>query len=268
MLKLSRGLPFLAIAMFIALTIPTDAMLAGVSYSFNAVNSVPDYSLVSLQAPNSNTIVLANSNNQKFLAGIAIGTSNSLIEIDTKNTKIHVVSSGSAEVAVSTVNGVIKKGDPVGVSPFDGIGMLANPGDEIIGYAQQTFNGQSRNSFQDKVKTKSGQITTVNIGYIPVYVSIGQDKNYAQQLNVLQRMGRSLTGKTISTTRIIISLITAFVALVVLITLVYAAIYGSIISIGRNPLAKDSIYKTLAIVLVMVIAVTSLATVLIMYILQ
>jgi hypothetical protein len=61
-----------------------------------------------------------------------------------------------------------------------------------------------------------------------------------------------LTGHKISVLRLVISVIIAVVALTLLVSLTYAAIFGSIISIGRNPLAKNAIFHSLWSVIAMV----------------
>jgi hypothetical protein len=70
-------------------------------------------------------------------------------------------------------------------------------------------------------------------------------------LSGLQRFARSLTGHEVSTPRIVISLVIAILTIVAIIVLMYAGIYGSIVSIGRNPLARVSIFRALSRVLAM-----------------
>ena len=49
-------------------------------------------------------------------------------------------------------------------------------------------------------------------------------------------------------------------ALPILVTMIFASIHGGIISVGRNPLAKTAIYKSLVIVLVMTLVTVTVAS--------
>jgi len=63
-------------------------------------------------------------------------------------------------------------------------------------------------------------------------------------------------------------MVVGLVALLSLVTLVYASIYGSIVSVGRNPLAKNAIFRTLGSVMVMAIITVTVACVTIYYLLR
>lgn len=51
-----------------------------------------------------------------------------------------VVAAGNALVNLSTINGAIKKGDPVTSSPIPGVGMKASESGYILGYALEDFS--------------------------------------------------------------------------------------------------------------------------------
>lgn len=51
-----------------------------------------------------------------------------------------VVAAGNALVNLSTINGAVKKGDPVTSSPIPGVGMKATESGYIIGYALENFS--------------------------------------------------------------------------------------------------------------------------------
>ncbi len=50
-----------------------------------------------------------------------------------------VVSSGNTYVNISTINGAVKKGDPITSSPIPGVGMKATESGYILGYALEDF---------------------------------------------------------------------------------------------------------------------------------
>lgn len=238
----------------VATLLPVAAATANISKSYGFTTPIMADSLVSVDSSNPSDVVAANTNNQKQLIGVAVQNTDSLVAINPSKNKIQVASTGSAVAMVSNINGDIQPGDQVSVSPLDGIGMKASAGSEVIGIAQKAFSSISPNASKKTLKEINGNNSTIFIGYIPVAIQIGQaPASINPQLNFFQRIGLSLTGKIIPTYRVILSIVVATVTFFGLLVLIYASIYGSIISLGRNPLAKESIYKTLTKILVMVV---------------
>jgi hypothetical protein len=149
----------------------------------------------------------------------------------------------------------------VTVSPSHGIGMKSVPGSYDIGLAQTAFNSNSQGATTERVTNKSGQPAQIQIGYIRLSIAVGIDNSTGGQssLNALQKIVKSLTGQTISTVRVVISFTVTIVALIALVTLIYASIYGSIISIGRNPLAKNDVFVSLASVVAVAVLLVLVA---------
>ena len=176
--------------------------------------------------------------------------------------------SGEATTLVSTLNGEIKVGDQIAVSPFNGVGMKASPGSSIIGLSQGDFNNQSSGATPQNVVDKNGHSQQIQVGYVQVSLSVGTAASSSQaDLNGVQRLARNLTGHA-GTPRIVLSLVVALTSLLALITLVYASIYASIISIGRNPLARYAVFRTLGSVLGMAALIAGVAAVIIFFLLR
>jgi len=188
----------------------------------------------------------ASVDNGSQLLGVAVNGDESLIAVDTAPGAVQVATTGTAPVLVSTLNGDIEVGDQVAVSPFNGVGMKAEPGSRVIGLAQTTFSGDTQGATTETVKTRDDHSRSVQVGYLRASIAIGTNATVlTNDLNALQKIVHSVTGRTIPTIRIVISVVVATIALLALITLVYASIYGSIVSIGRNPLAKYAVFKAL-----------------------
>lgn len=244
--------PIAATLVFLLLAIsgiaPAAAFSANISHSYGAIGTLPNGSIVSLDANKSNFVEAANTDNGTRLLGVVVPSDDSLLAVDPSDVLSQVATSGQANALVSTLNGNIKVGDLVAVSPFNGIGMKSEAGAHVIGLAQTAFDGSSGAS--QTVKGKNGKTTDIKIGLVRVNIAVGTDNSSnTAQLSGLQRFGKALTGHTVSTLRLVVSLIIALVAFVSLAVLIYASIYGSIISIGRNPLAKYAIFRTLGSVL-------------------
>lgn len=245
---------------------PAGASSANISHSYRSNSSLPNGSIVSLDADQSDYVVAANTTNGARLLGVVVASNDSLLAVDATNGKLQVATSGTASTLVSTLNGSIKVGDQISVSPFTGVGMKSSPGAYIIGLAQTDLADTS----QREVTDKNGQTQQIEVGYVRLTIGIGTDATAGsgEKLNSLQKFAKGLTGKTISTVRVVLSLVIAIVALLALITLIYASIYGSIISIGRNPLAKYAVFRTLGSVLGMAVLTAGIATITIFMLLR
>jgi type IV secretory pathway VirB2 component (pilin) len=259
-----------AILTLVAIAAPAGAASANISHAYHSTNTIPNGSIVSLDPNQSDYVVGANTSNGSRLLGVAVASTDSLLAVDPSSSTIQVATSGNANVLVSTLNGDIKVGDQVAVSPFNGLGMKATPGAHVIGLAQSAFSADSDGATTKQVKDKSGKSTALHLGYTRISIAIGtaSTASNAPQTSSLQKLAKALTGHTVSTARVIIALVVAIVALAALVTLIYASIYGSIISIGRNPLAKFAIFRTLGSVLGMAALTGLIATLTIYFLLK
>ncbi len=229
---------------------PAEASSANISHSYSSEGSIKNGSLVSLDPRRSDYVQAATSSNGQRLLGIAVASDDSLLAIDPMAGAVQVATSGTANGLVSTLNGDIAVGDQVSVSPFEGVGMKATPGSRVIGLAQTSFNIQTSGARVQQVTDKKGKVSQVQVGFVRLGIAPGRAASAAaDNLNSLQRYAKNLGGHTISTARVVLSLIIALVALTSIITLMYSSVYASIISIGRNPLAKYAVFRSLTSVL-------------------
>lgn len=252
----------LALLLTVLLYVPAKAATttASISQSYTASSNIAYGSLVSLDPAKKGFVVPANIGNGGKLLGVAVPADGSLLEIN-PGRGVQVITSGVATTLVSNINGTINIGDAIAVSPFNGVGMKADSGSDVIGLAREAFDGKGSTAKQQDAKDKSGKTTRVTVGLISITVSIGAAPSSSyQDANPLQRLGSSLAGHPVSTVRAVISLFIALVALIALITLIYSSIYGSIVSIGRNPLSKRAVFRSLRTVVAMVSAILAIST--------
>ncbi len=247
-----------------------SATSANISHSYNATTTIENGSIVSLDPDNSDNIEAASTANGSRLLGVAVASDDSLLAIDADVTKVQVATSGTATTLVTTLGGDIKVGDQIAVSPFEGVGMKASPGEHVIGLAQTAFSSSSEGARNQSITSKDGKKTEVALGYVRVSIAVGTAATAGgdEALNGLQRVAKGLTGHTVSTLRVVISIIVATVALIALITLIYASIYGGIISIGRNPLAKYAVFRTMGSVVGMAVLTAVIASMIIFFLLR
>lgn len=231
-----------------------------ISRSYFADGPIPNGSLVSLNPSKDDYVTLANADNAARLIGVGVDVDDSLLAVNASQEKVQVATSGDAIVLVSTINGPIKSGDQIGASPFNGVGMKARQGTRVIGLAQTAFDENSDDGTSRQVTTKDGKSQTIHVGYVRVSIAVGSSAAAStEKLNPLQTAIKSLTGRTIATWRIVASLVVLMAAFLVLVTLIYSSIYSGIVSIGRNPLAKYSVFRALGSVMAMAVGIVLIA---------
>ncbi len=251
------------IGLLLALLLPVVA-LASLSQGFAATSAIPSGSLVSLDAKSTGTVVSANATNATRLFGVAVPPSSASISLGGADStgQVQVATSGTATVFVSTASGAIKVGDYVSVSPISGVGQKAVGNVRVIGIAQTDFDGKAEGLTKTTIDV-GGAKTEVTVGQIPVQIAVSTYNQDSLQTYLvpgwLQSLSNTLAGKTVSPIRIIIAGLILLVAITSTTVLLYSAVRNSIISIGRNPLSRSSVYKGLFQICVIVALILVLA---------
>jgi hypothetical protein len=152
---------------------------------------------------------------------------------------------------VSSQNGAIKVGDYVTISAVDGIGMLALPEQKLVfGRAVSSFDGKTNVIGNVSLKTTGGkEADKAAIGMISVVIDIRRNPNEkstkADLPSFLQRLGEAIAEKPVGPLRIYLSVAITGISIIAAITILYGGVQSSLISIGRNPLSKKSIFRGL-----------------------
>ncbi len=249
---------------------PASAVSANISHSYKGPATIQIGSLVSLDSSQTDYVLPANITNAGQVLGVVVSSNDSLLAVDAQNGLLQVATSGTVSALVSTVGGDIKVGDEISVSPFNGVGMKAAVGSHVIGLSQTNFNASTEGAQNQEVTDTKGKKKTIAVGYVRLSISIGSGATLGAdaQLSGLQKFAKNLTGHSVSTPRIILSVIITLVASLALVVLIYASIYGSIVSIGRNPLAKFAVFRTLRSVLGMALLTAGIASLTIFFLLR
>jgi hypothetical protein len=230
-------------------------------------DSIVTGAVVSLKSGTANTVELATAASADRLLGVA-GDS-SLIELSSGKDTIQIVTSGEAKALVSDINGKIKVGDKISASPIAGVGMKTTTSSLIIGTAQADL-ATVANEARD-ITDKQGKKQTVHIGVISVqvdkvfYESSSTKNSYLAP--AVQDFASNLVGHAVSPVRIMIALLLVFLLLIIVTVLLYSAVRSSIISIGRNPLSKSAIWKSMIEVNLTVLGISAFVAIVIYLIL-
>lgn len=247
-----------SIAFFAALTpLVAHAAQQFSSQSYATSGSIAIGSIVSIKSNTSDQVVAANNENVNNLLGVVVNPGNSILSIasDQKNTA-EVATLGVLQVLVSDINGTIANGDQITASPIDGVGMKANSNVRVIGIAQSGLN--TTNGSKQGYTDKDGQKKSVLIGQIPVQVAVTyffKEPDKTLVPSAIQNMANALAGKSVSTLPILISLAIFFVTIIVVVSIVFAMVRSSIISVGRNPMSQSAIYRDIIQLSALVLAI-------------
>ena len=231
-----------------------------ITQGYNTTQTLPIGSIVSIEKGSNNSVVASNLSNANSLVGVVISSNNAQVSLSSGSNQVQVATNGVTQVMVSNLNGSIKPGDEITASPINGVGMDVSQNAEIIGTAQGSFPNQTASS--QTVTNSSGSKQTIKIGNIPVLISVGYyTKQPSKTLipTALQNIANALAGKQVKTLPIILSVVIFIITLIVVVAIIYSLIHGSIISVGRNPMAQSAVYRNVLQLSALVVAVIAVA---------
>ena len=208
--------------------------------------------IVQLTGKGSNTVKIATQSELQNMFGVTVDASQQPLTVsndDAKN-EVFVAVSGTYNVLVSTQGGDIKSGDYVTLSSLNGIAMKASTEQKtVFGRANRDFDSKGAKLGTASLKDNAGGTKTVTLGVVPVTIDIRRNPNdKSTKANVpefLERIGEAVAEKEVSPIRIYLSMGITVVSIIAAIAMLYAGIRNGVISIGRNPMSKKSIFRAL-----------------------
>jgi len=238
----------LIVLVFLGLASPISAQSVTQGYSTDKV--LQRGTVVSLDAEDTNKVVSATRENQSRLHGIVVASNDSSFTLSNDTEKTFVATIGRFDGLVSTEAGTIQPGDFLTVSNISGIAMKAGEFDaHTIGKAIEGFDGDVNSVSTTEITDDLGNSRTVSIGRILVDVSVGPNPLLRPDDNslpeFLQEATEAIAGKQVSAVRVYIGIFIILAASSISGSLMYSGARSSITSIGRNPLSKKSITKSL-----------------------
>ena len=236
------------LAALFTVLLPAVAMANGaLSEGFTTTEtSLPVGTLLSYKSDTKGVVDIATLKSQTRLLGV-VGN-NTLVALGGGKNQVQAVVTGLAPVLVSDINGPVKSGDSLAVSPIAGVAMKATASGMVIGIAQGTLS-QAKTSAHS-VKDATGKQQMVHVGLLNAQVDITffappEDKIKPLLPSFLVSVGRTIAGKDISGMRVVISLVVLLLGFVTVVVILQAGIRSGIIAIGRNPLAHGAIRRSL-----------------------
>ena len=209
--------------------------------------------IVRLNGKNANRVAVASQAELQNMFGVVVDRSQLPITLSNSgiDNETFVAVSGTYQVLVSTQGGAITSGDYVTLSSINGVAMKASTEQKIVfGRANTSFDGKGVSLGTAGLKDTSGKENKkVTLGSIPVTIDIRRNPNEkstkTQVPELLERIGQAIAEKEVSPIRIYLSMAITAVSLIAAIAVLYSGVRNGIISIGRNPMSKKSIFRAL-----------------------
>lgn len=208
--------------------------------------------IVELTGENADRIKAATQEELQNMFGVVVDRNQLPVTISSEGleNEAFVAVSGTYTVLVSTQGGDISSGDYLTLSSLSGIAMKAGTEEAVVfGRANAPFNESSVTRGTTTLRDTDGNQRTVSLGAVPVTIDIRRNPNeVSTTVNVpepLQRVGEAIAEKEVSPIRIYLSLAIATISTITALVIIYAGIRNGVISIGRNPMSKKSIFRAL-----------------------
>ena len=209
--------------------------------------------IVQLTGKDSNKVKVAAPTELHNMFGVSVDRNQLSFTVSNEalQNETYVAVAGTYNVLVSTQGGTINQGDYVTLSSVGGVAMKASTKEKtVFGRAAAGFDGKGVTLGTTELKDTTGAVNrTVTLGSIPVTIDIRRNPNEkstkANVPDVLERVGQAIAEKEVSPIRIYLSLAIAGVSLIAAIIVLYAGVRSGVISIGRNPMSKKSIFRAL-----------------------
>lgn len=262
MLKLLR-IPHLVLLVFGATILVgsfSSIVAAATSRAYKSSQSLSMGAMVSLDIGQEGNVVATRPDNASRLVGVVVPDDSATLQFNVTGAQIQVAESGEAPVLVSDLNGLIKAGDHVAISPVEGVGMKATESGIAIGIAQADFKMDG--AVTKTITDKSGKAHDIRISQVKVVLGIGPYESVRQTSyipNQLQNLADTISGGPTAAWRVLSSAAIILVTLVVIGVTINVSIRSSLISIGRNPLSSPAIYRSLFQLVVMTVGLLFIA---------
>ena len=220
---------------------------------YSTAEPLDNGTIVELDQADNSRVVISTQDNVENMFGVTVDRNLlpvTLSSSDLEN-EVFVASSGTYDVLVSSQGGAIAEGDYVTISSINGIAMRAGyEKTTVFGRANEPFDGETDTlgviDLLDVNGDKTGQ---VSIGMVSVTIDIRSNPNEkttkADVPEWLERIGQAIAEKEVSPIRIYLSVGITVATVIAAIVIVYSGVRNGVVSIGRNPMSKKSIFRAL-----------------------
>jgi hypothetical protein len=196
------------------------------------------------------------------MLGVVVANSDAPVSLsDPAAKQTFVATFGKYDVLVSSQNGPIKSGDFVTISALDGVGMKSDSHQELVlGKALADFKATNDGEGRTELADSTGAKKEVLLKRIPVDISVAHNPVYKGDAipgvpQFLTKAAGLVTNKPVTALRLYACLAIIVLSLAVAGGIIYAGVRTGMTAVGRNPLAKKSIYRNLISVTLMAVII-------------
>ena len=256
-MRLSRIVLVLAViviaASAVVLPVAAQTVGGGSVQGYASDTLLDNGTIVQLTGKDANRVKIAKQAELQNMFGVVVDRNQLSVTLSSEalQNETFVAASGTYNVLVSTQGGPIVSGDYVTLSSVNGVAMKAGTEEKtIFGRANGPFDGRGITLGETTLKDVNGNTNqTVKLGSIPVTIDIKKnpnDKSTKSDLpDFLQRLGQQIAEKEVSPIRIYLSLGITLISILAAIAILYSGVRNGVISIGRNPMSRKSIFRAL-----------------------
>jgi len=254
MFKHKRLLARMLVGLGLAVLVVLPAAAQNVTQGYQASGTLQNGMVVRLKHGTAGMVEALDQKNETDMFGLVVASTDATVSLSSPNqNQVYVATFGQYAALVNTENGPVKPSDQLVISAVDGVAMKADTKHQVlIGKAMQGFGDNS--NAEGHIKISSGE--TVAVGRIMVDIGVTRNPTYSGDVaagvpHVLVSIAHAITDKPVTALRLYGCLVIMFIALAVAGGILYAGIRTGMTSIGRNPLAKKSILRSLVTVTLM-----------------
>ena len=225
------------------------SLAQAVTQGFGADTVLQRGAIVRLKDSDHTKVENLSINNAETMYGVVVDPNDAPVTLSEEGQKVFVATTGKYEVLVSAQNGPIKSGDYITISSINGVGMKANNKQSIVvGRAFADFDG-ANDSIASAKFNDNGTERVMAIGRIMADVTVMKNPLLVTETSLpgfLRKVAETTAGKPVDSGRVYLGLLVFLASAVIAGNLIYGGVRSSIISIGRNPLSKRSIVRSMA----------------------
>lgn len=223
---------------------------------FSSDNQFSDGTIVSNTNENPSTVEPTTINTVNQAVGVVQAKEKSLFQVSGDGNNLNIAKTGIATILVSDENGPIVEGDLLSVASVAGVAVRESGQTIIVGTALEDFNEDSEPITTTVIPDVSQE---VNVGRIQARIDVklnpNSDSFQADAPSFLETLAERITGKRVSSVRVLAAFISLIITIIASIALFSALVTGTQDSEQRNPNSHSSLHKSEHQLLLMIFAV-------------
>lgn len=216
------------------------ALAATFVQGFSANDTLEQGTVVALSQADPTIVIAAPASDLNRIYGVVTQAQDAPVVVSRDDKQVLVATDGKYSVLASVRNGAIRAGDYLSLSATDGIAAKASQDQAIVlGRALSGFDGQ-----KDIVRQEGG----FNVGQVLTAVAPGENplkNNPSSVPPAIRELSREIAGREVSPVRIYAAMVVFAVAALSAVSLLVVSVRNGMVAIGRNPLSRSSIFRSL-----------------------